>query len=213
MYIHACFSVCIEAIYMECPRRVEEGIRCPGNGWLWVTTWLLALKLRYTGRTASALNCWDIYPALSFCSCLCMEHVSCVTRVCEINILLFCIICLLVCACVCGYVCVCTYLCVWVSMYPWRPEIHVGWFSPYFLRRPPLHFWDWSHAQPLPAFYLDAGDLNLSRLGQHSLSCQLGSVSSVWDSLFLCILATSWITTNSSMASGYAVILAKTSPH
>lgn len=121
---------------------------------------------------------------------------------------------LFACVCLCVWVCVCVYVPVRVGEHVSMETRDPCWMVfTLFFETPPLHFWDWSHAQPLPAFYLDAGDLNLSRLGQHSLSCQLGSVSSVWDSLFLCILATSWITTNSSMASGYAVILAKTSPH
>lgn len=46
------------------PARQKRALARPHYRWLWVTTWLLGMELKTSGRTGSACNPWAIPPAL-----------------------------------------------------------------------------------------------------------------------------------------------------
>lgn len=68
VWVFACLYICAPC---EClmPPRPEHGIGSPKHcsyRWLVAALWVLGIQLGPFGRTSDTLNCWAIFPALSF---------------------------------------------------------------------------------------------------------------------------------------------------
>lgn len=100
-----------------------------GYRWLWIVMWVLGITGRFSVRSASALECWAISPALKFvlliacahaCVYVCMGavhgcmHVHFVLACMCVHLCMYvCVVCACICVCMCVYAYVC---CVWLYM-------------------------------------------------------------------------------------------------